>query len=101
MAVPRGGHHSQVSNNNSFKIWKKVSHIGEEEKSSIEIFSGLMGKKKAETGGSIIDDERHLKIRKWEDYLEEEIETDFEEIENETKTENDMVEAVMQPRPQP
>jgi hypothetical protein len=101
MTVLRGGQHSQVRTNTFIKIWKKVSHLGEEENPSVGNFSVLMGKRKAEIGGSICDDERHLKIRKWEDYLEEETETDFEEFEMETEIENDMAEAAMQPRPQP
>jgi hypothetical protein len=50
----------------------------------------LLGKRKGETEGPICDEQRHLKIHKWEDYLEEELDSDDE-----------MVEAMEQPRQQP
>jgi hypothetical protein len=78
-----------------------VSRKGEEENQTTAIISGSVGKRKAETGGSNFDDQRHLKIRKWEDYLEEEIETDLEDLEKDMETGNEEAEAAMQPRPQP
>ena len=60
-----------------------------------------MGKRKAEVGGSNVDDQRLQKIRKWEDYLEEETETDYEDFEIETEKGIDTAEVAMQPRPQP
>ena len=91
--------HKHVCTLNSNKIWKRVSSLGEEESNLVGSNSVLMGKRKAELGGPICDEQRHLKIRKWEDYLEEEIETKLEEFETEIETENDMAEAAMQPRP--
>jgi hypothetical protein len=38
----------------------------------------LLGKRKGETEISTSDEQRHLKIRKWEDYLEEEVESENE-----------------------
>jgi hypothetical protein len=49
-----------------------------------------LGKRKCETDGPICDEHRHLKIRKWEDYLEEEFDI-----------EDEMAEVVEQPHQQP
>jgi hypothetical protein len=49
-----------------------------------------LGKRKGETEGSFCEEQRHLKIRKWEDYLEEEFEN-----------EDEKAEAAEQPRLQP
>ena len=78
-----------------------MSTLVEEESNLVGFNLVLMGKRKAKLGGPICDEQRHLKIRKWEDYLEEEIETELEEFETEIETENDMAKAAMQPRPQP
>jgi hypothetical protein len=78
-----------------------VRCLGEKETHPAANTSVLMGKRKAEFEVSNGDDQRHLKIRKWEDYLEEETETDFEEFETETETANELAEAVRQPCPQP
>jgi hypothetical protein len=101
MAASRGANYEQVRNKNSVAIWKKVSRVEGGETDSTGTIPAFMGKRKAEVGGLISDDQRHLKIRKWEDYLEEETETNFEDFETEMVTENDKAEAAMQPRPQP
>ena len=48
------------------------------------------GKRKGETEGLIGDDHIHLKIRKWEDYLKEE-----------SDTEEETAEAALQPHQHP
>ena len=75
---------------NTLKIWKRVTQSGEEENEAEGSNHALLGKRKGETNGSFCDEQRHLKVRKWEDYLEE-------EFENEDKT----AEAAEQPRQQP
>jgi hypothetical protein len=96
MAESGAVQHKQVCTQTSNKIWKRVSSLREEESNPVGSILVLMGKRKAKLGGPICDEQRHLKIRKWEDYLKEEIEieTEFEEFEMETETKNDMAEAV-------
>jgi hypothetical protein len=77
----------QPSSLNNLKIWKKVVRIGEEETPPASSINTLLGKRKGETEINNNDEERHLKIRKWEDYLEEEVES-----------ENELAEAAEQPR---
>ena len=92
---------NQVCNQTTLEVWNRMSRVGEMETHPAANTSVLLGKRKAEFGGSNCDDQRHLKIRKWEDYLEEETETDFEEFETGIEKENELAEAAMQPRPQP
>jgi hypothetical protein len=87
MAASGGANYEQVRNKNSVAMWKKVSRVEGGETDSIGTIPAFMGKRKAEVGGLISDDQRHLKIRKWEDYLEEETETNFEDFETEMVTE--------------
>ena len=91
---------NQVRNQHTLKIWKRVSCKGDEGTQPEANAQGLVGKRKAETEGPILEDQRQIKIRKWEDYLEDETETDFEEYETAVETENDLAEAATQPRPQ-
>jgi hypothetical protein len=72
MAEPGGAKYDQVRNKNSIVMWKRVSRVEGGETDSIGTLPAFMGKRKAEVKGSINEDQRHLKIRKWEDYLEEE-----------------------------
>jgi hypothetical protein len=69
-----------------------VRCLGEKETHPAANTSILMGKRKAEFGVSHSDDQRHLKIRKWEDYLEKETEIDFEEFETGIETANELAE---------
>jgi hypothetical protein len=72
-------------------MWKRVVRSKEEKTCPASPTSALLGKRKGENEISTSDDEeRCLKMRKWEDYLEEEV-----EYENET------AEAAQQPHPQP
>jgi hypothetical protein len=81
----------QSCNQNSNKMWKRVVGSEEEEICPASSIVAMLGKRKGENETSTSDDEeRHLKMRKWEDYLEEEVES-----------ENEMAEAAEQPRPQP
>jgi hypothetical protein len=96
-AEPGGAENNKVRNKNSVLMWKKVSRVKGSETDQTGTSLAIMGKRKAEVGGSNSEDQRHLKIRKWEDYLEEETETDFEDFE----TENETAEVAMQPCPQP
>jgi hypothetical protein len=74
----RGQQQGQSRNLNSLKIWKRVVRSGEEETRVASSNIALLGKRKGETEISNNDEQRHLKIRKWEDYLEEEVECDDE-----------------------
>ena len=76
--------------NNTIKMWKKVTQSEEEENEAEGPNHVLLGKRKGVTEGSFCKEQRHLKIRKWEDYLEEEFEI-----------EDEMAEAAEQPRQQP
>jgi hypothetical protein len=80
----------QERNKNILKIWKRVTRSGEEELFPEDSNNSLLGKRKGETEEPISDEQRHLKIRKWEDYLEEEFDN-----------EDDEAEAAEQPRQQP
>jgi hypothetical protein len=68
----------QPQNQNSLKIWKRVVCSEEEETRPASSTITLLGKRKGETEISTSDEQRHLKIRKWEDYLEEEVESENE-----------------------
>jgi hypothetical protein len=100
-AEPGGVKINQVRNKNSVLMWKRVTQVEGGEIDQTGTFPAIMGKRKAEVGGPNSEDQRHLKIRKWEDYLEEETETNFEDFEIQTETKNETAEAAMQPRPQP
>jgi hypothetical protein len=80
----------QERNKNIPKVWKRVTRSGEEEKMLENSNQALLGKRKGEIEELNGEEQRHLKIRKWEDYLEE-------ESENEEET----AEAALQPRQQP
>jgi hypothetical protein len=87
----RGLQQGQSRNQNSSKMWKRVVRSEEEETCPASPTSALLGKHKGENEISTSDDEeRRLKMRKWEDYLEEEVES-----------KNETAEAAEQPRPQP
>jgi hypothetical protein len=87
MGLQQGQSHNQNSN----KIWKRVVRSEEDETGPASPTLTLLGKRKGDNEISTSDDEeRHLKMRKWEDYLEEEVES-----------ENEMAEAAEQPRQNP
>jgi hypothetical protein len=73
-----GEQNFQERNKNILKIWKRVVQSGEVENMPEGSNQGLLGKRKGDIDGLNGDDQRHLKIRKWEDYLEEESDTEEE-----------------------
>jgi uncharacterized protein YaaR (DUF327 family) len=54
----------QERNKNIIKIWKQVTHSGEEETLSEGSTHMTLGKKNGEIEGLNCDDQRHLKIRR-------------------------------------
>jgi hypothetical protein len=74
----------------SVKVWKRVTRSGEEESLTDDSNHTKLGKRKGELEDENNEAQRHLKIRKWEDYLEAEFEN-----------EEEMAEAAVQPRQQP
>jgi hypothetical protein len=81
---------SQEGEKNIQKIWKRAVRSGEGENIPDGSNYVMLGKRKGDSEGLNDDGLRHLKIRKWEDYLEAESENDEE-----------TAEAAVQPRRQP
>jgi hypothetical protein len=75
---------------NFVKVWKRVTRSGEEESLTDDSHHTKLGKRKGELEDENNEAQRHLKIHKWEDYLEAE-----------SENEEEMAEAALQPRQQP